>query len=131
VAIWQHMFVTPMAENPVIDVLRRGQESTNELTALLVHHKLPPEVTHLLQNISGVFSEAVAMSQTVAGSPELLPTTDENGMYTNSSKKRRIQVAPKSGGRKRYSQLDHFFYSLCSRNCLFHHSFWYVDGLMT
>ncbi|XP_078180920.1 WRKY DNA-binding transcription factor 70-like isoform X1 [Carex rostrata] len=90
-----------MAENSVIGLLREGQESTEKLKVLLVQHKLPREVVSLLENISGVFTQAVAMSQNVVASPEPLPTRDENVMYTNSSKKRRTQVAPKFGGRKR------------------------------
>ncbi|KAF3327360.1 putative WRKY transcription factor 70 [Carex littledalei] len=90
-----------MAQNSVIDMLRKGQESTEKLKVVLVQHKLPPEVAFLLENISGVFTEAISMSQNIVASPEPLPTKDENDMYTNSSKKRRTQVAPKFGGRKR------------------------------
>ncbi|KAF3327359.1 putative WRKY transcription factor 70 [Carex littledalei] len=90
-----------MAENSVINMLQRGQESTDKLKALLVQHKLPTEVAVLLEKISGVLTEALAMSQNVVASSEQLPTMGEKDMYTNSSKKRRTQVEPKFGGRKR------------------------------
>ncbi|XP_078180921.1 WRKY DNA-binding transcription factor 70-like isoform X2 [Carex rostrata] len=103
-----------MAENSVIGLLREGQESTEKLKVLLVQHKLPREVVSLLENISGVFTQAVAMSQNVVASPEPLPTRDENVMYTNSSKKRRTQVAPKFGGRKRsYFRCTHKYDEHC------------------
>ncbi|KAJ4772027.1 WRKY DNA-binding protein 70 [Rhynchospora pubera] len=92
-----------MGECSVIDVLQRGQEWTDELKALLVQLKLPSDqVEPLLGNISGAFSEAIAMSQNIVASPDqTLPSTDENDMDTISSKKRRTQATPKFGGRKR------------------------------
>lgn len=94
-----------MAENSVINMLKRGQESTDKLKALLVQHKLPIEFAEL-ENISGVFTEAVAMLQNVVAS-----TMEENDMYTNSSKKRRTQLEPKFGGRKRYKELPLYAFS--------------------
>ncbi|XP_078180919.1 putative WRKY transcription factor 64 [Carex rostrata] len=94
-----------MAENSLISMLKRGQESTDKLKALLVQHKLPTEFAEL-ENISGIFTEAVAMLQNVVASSQQLPTMEENDMYTNSSKKRRTQVEPKFGGRKR---IDTYF----------------------
>ncbi|KAJ1688846.1 hypothetical protein LUZ63_013001 [Rhynchospora breviuscula] len=93
-----------MAECSVIDVLRRGQEWTEELKVLLAQPKLPSDqVELLLRNISGAFSEATAMSQNIVASvpDQRMPSTDENDMDAISSKKRRTQATPKFGGRKR------------------------------
>lgn len=89
-----------MAENnpAVVGVLKRGQVSTEKLTALLGRYELPDEIMILVKGINGDLAEAVSMLQNdvVAASPV---GSDENGMCVNLGKKRK--AIPKTCSRKR------------------------------
>ncbi|KAJ3680953.1 hypothetical protein LUZ60_015442 [Juncus effusus] len=90
-----------MSENSVIiNVLLKGQESTNKLKKLLQINMLQHDVAFLLETISESFNEALACLNIPSTHSTVAQTSDEHAVV-NTGMKRGLRPTPKIGHRRR------------------------------